>query len=83
MIVATWRSSLFDLLTACAPAGGIVADFFAGIASGGLAARAEACSWIGAECDPQWWSLAEARIAAALDQPHPSVAPSLFTDGAA
>jgi hypothetical protein len=52
------------------PSGGLVVDPFAGIASGALAAHAEGCDWTGAELDPQWWPIAERRIAEVLDRPH-------------
>lgn len=55
------------------PEGGLVLDPFAGIASCGVAAIAERCSYIGAECDPQWWPIAERRLAEAQNQPHPDL----------
>ncbi|MHB1097819.1 MAG: DNA-methyltransferase [Gemmatimonadaceae bacterium] len=53
------------------PAGGLVLDPFAGIASCGVAAIAERCSYIGVELDPQWWPIAERRLAGAQNHPHP------------
>jgi DNA modification methylase len=62
------------------PTGGLVLDPFAGIASCGVAAIAEGCSYIGVECDERWWNIAERRIAEAQDRPHPDTCqPSLFT----
>jgi site-specific DNA-methyltransferase (adenine-specific) len=65
------------------PQGGLVVDPFAGIASCGVAALAERCSYIGVECDERWWPIAERRLAEAQDRPHPLLPPSLFTEGAA
>jgi site-specific DNA-methyltransferase (adenine-specific) len=62
------------------PQGGLVVDPFAGIASCGVAALAERCSYIGVECDPRWWPIAERRLADARNLPHPELPPSLFTD---
>lgn len=72
---------LLRIYTAWAcPRGGLVVDPFAGIASGALGALAAGCDWIGAECDPQWWPIAERRIAEALDQPHYAIEQqNLFT----
>lgn len=72
---------LLRIYTAWAcPRGGLVVDPFAGIASGALAALGTGCDWIGAECDPQWWPIAERRIAEALDQPHYAIEQqNLFT----
>lgn len=66
------------LLAWACPDGGLVADYFAGIGSGGIAAHAQGCDWIGAEVDEQWWPVAERRIAEVTDQPHPESNPSLF-----
>lgn len=65
------------------PNGGLVVDAFAGIASGALAAHAEGCDWIGAECDEQWWPIAERRIAGVLNRPHAGNPPTLFEGDAA
>lgn len=67
------------------PQGGLVLDPFAGIASCGVAALAEGCSYIGVECDPRWWDIAERRLAEAQDRPHRDIEQhGLFTtDGAA
>ena len=71
-----------DLLRAlirwACPNGGLVVDPFAGIASCGVAALAERCSYIGVECDERWWPIAERRLAQAQDRPHPLLPPSLF-----
>lgn len=65
------------------PQGGLIVDPFAGIASCGVAALAERCSYIGVECDSRWWPIAERRLADARNLPHPELPPSLFTEGAA
>jgi len=66
------------------PNGGLVVDPFAGIASCGVAALAERCSYVGVECDERWWPIAERRLAEAQDRPHPMLPQSsLFTEGAA
>lgn len=46
------------------PDGGLVVDPFAGIASCGVAAALEGCSYIGVEMDEQWIPLGEARLRA-------------------
>jgi site-specific DNA-methyltransferase (adenine-specific) len=63
------------------PEGGLVVDPFAGIASCGVAAIAERCSYVGVECDERWWPIAERRLADAQDRPHPDLTQaSLFGD---
>lgn len=65
------------------PTGGLVLDPFAGIASCGVAAIAERCGYIGVECDPQWWPIAERRLAEAQNHPHPDLPQqSLFGEAA-
>lgn len=69
-----------DVAWAC-PNGGLVLDPFTGIATTGVAAIALGCSWIGVECDPQWWPIGERRLAEALNQPHSDIhQASLFGD---
>lgn len=61
----------------------LIVDPFAGIASCGVAAIAERCSYVGVECDPQWWPIAERRLAEAQDRPHDALPQqSLFGDAA-
>lgn len=63
------------------PTGGVVLDPFAGIASCGVAAIAEKCGYIGIECDPQWWGIADRRLAEVQNHPHPDLKQdSLFGD---
>ena len=70
------------LAWAC-PSGGLVLDPFSGIASCGVAAAGLGLDYIGAELDPQWWPIAERRIAEALNQPHPELPQgSLFGEAA-
>jgi DNA modification methylase len=52
------------------PDGGHVVDPFAGIASCGVAALLEGCSYTGMEIDPQWWPGAERRLNEASDNTH-------------
>ena len=59
--------------------GGHVVDPFAGIASAGVAALLEGCTYWGAEIDEQWWEKGESRLLAVSDNTHGL---SLFTDGA-
>lgn len=61
----------------------LVIDPFAGIASCGVAAIAERCQYIGVECDPQWWPIAERRIAEARMLPHPDLDQGELLGGAA
>lgn len=71
------------LAWAC-PNGGLVLDPFAGIASCGVAAVAQGCEYIGVECDPQWWPVAERRLAEVQNHAHAEIAQgSFFTDEAA
>jgi DNA modification methylase len=65
------------------PAGGLVVDPFAGVASCGVAAVAERCSYIGVECDPRWWPVADRRLAVARDMPHPDEMQGSLLGGAA
>jgi site-specific DNA-methyltransferase (adenine-specific) len=59
----------------------LILDPFAGVASCGVAAIAERCDYFGVECDEQWWTKAERRIADALNRPHEDLPQqSLFTD---
>lgn len=68
----------------CAPKGGLVLDPFAGSASAGLACIAEGRDYLGVECDPQWWPLAEQRLAEARGESHPDAEQaSLLLGGAA
>lgn len=63
------------------PTGGLVLDPFAGIASCGVAAIAERCSYIGVECDEMWWPIASRRLAEARNIRHPDILQeSLFGD---
>lgn len=74
---------LLEALRWACPSGGTVVDYFAGVASGAIAAHVAGCDWVGAECDERWWPIAERRIATVQDRPHPDAPPSLFADGAA
>lgn len=66
------------------PAGGLVLDPFAGIASCGVAAVAERCDYIGVECDEQWWAVAERRLNEVQNKTHPDIEQdSLFAPEAA
>lgn len=52
------------------PNGGHVLDPFAGIASAGVAALLEGCTYTGMEIDPQWWDIAERRLTEVTDNTH-------------
>lgn len=52
------------------PNGGHVLDPFAGIASCGVAALLEGCTYTGMEIDPQWWDIAERRLNEVTDNTH-------------
>jgi hypothetical protein len=75
-------SLLREFLRWACPSGGLVLDPFAGVASSGLAAHAERCDWIGAECDEQWWPEAERRIAELTNTPHSDAPLNLFNGAA-
>lgn len=69
-------SVLRRLIRFASPSAGIVLDPFAGVGSCGVAAIAEGCGYIGVECDPQWWTAAECRLADARHIPHPDLSQS-------
>lgn len=52
------------------PEGGMVLDPFAGVASAGVAALLEGCTYTGMELDPQWWPIAERRLMEVEDNTH-------------
>lgn len=57
-------SLLAHLVELYCPEGGVVLDPFAGVLSSAMAAVSCGRLWLGAEIDPQWWPVGEARMAA-------------------
>lgn len=55
-------SLLRQIIRWALPHGGLVVDPFAGVASCGVAAKLEGCSYIGAEMDEQWIAVGRARM---------------------
>ena len=69
---------LFEKLIRWAlPNRGLIVDPFAGVAPCGVGAAFNRCDYIGVECDPRWWPIAESRLAVVRDW-SPSASRDLF-----